>query len=292
MTRRSNLWKKVNVKFYGHHGSQTGVAKNFVMTLPSCVTDIRFDFMFCTGWTEPLNFMELCVKLKERCPQLEALFLKGADLTLSLSIVIDMCTKSLENVKSLTLRSVQFSERRRIRTKDSDIPKIKVLNLYACNLKKTNEFINSSMPILKELNLTNTNIDDTWFDVDPIFFKELEVLHLGFIGIGSRAFQKIQNNALYLKKLYLCGTKLEDKDLINSVFPHLKTICLTYCYHTLTSEGIVSLVQSCPSLENVYVEKKIAESYAEHPYILLNRCKLEIVKINSCYYHYPRNFYT
>lgn len=264
------------------------------MTLPPCVTThIRFDFMFCTGWTEPLNFIELCVKLQERCPQLEMLFLKGAELPFSLLQIIDLCTQYLQNVRSLILRSAEFPEYRKAR-KSGKVSEIEVLSLYGCDFTKIIELPFLRIPNLKELNLTNTNIEDSWFRKNTVFFKKLEVLHLGFTSIGFKAFQLIQNNGLYLKELYMCGTNLEDKDFIfnNSVFPQLKTICLTYCYYNLTSEGIVSLIQSCQTLENVYVEQRLAESYAEHPYILVNRCKLEIVKVNSCFYHYPRNFYT
>lgn len=53
----------------------------------------------------------------------------------------------------------------------------------------------------------------------------------------------------------------------------------------MTCEYIVSPIQSCQSLQNVYVDENVAESYAAHPLVVFNKSKLEIVKAIDCDAH-------
>lgn len=286
LTRSPVLWKKVDVEFHWSHGSQNTVAEYFVNKLPSCASHLRLNFEYHRNWTEPLDFEKLSTRLKERCPHLKMLILDSVTLSNSLSLVIDLCTVFLENVKTLAFC---YSEFRQCPEKEEchGISKIEILDLLCCEFRQYNKPPFSRMPYLKQLhmryNISAEDIDDSWFEDDSTFLNQLHVLDLVSSDFSPRTFQAIQNNGLNLTELYLCWSHLEDSFLnfSNTVFPHLETICFTRCIG-VTCEGVISLIQSCQSLQNVYVNKEVAESYAAHPFVAANKCKLKIVKAGQC----------
>ena len=143
------------------------------------------------------------------------------------------------------------------------------------------------MSNLKKLSLVHTGVKESWFEEDISFLKNLETLDLHrACRIGSRTFQVLKNYASNLIELYLCGTSVQDSDFSfsNFVFPKLKTVCLCDC-DKVTCEGVVSLVHSCRSLQNIYVKIPIVRSYAEHPFVVDNNYKLHIVKASTVCLH-------
>lgn len=288
LSRSSILWKKVNVEFSPSHVSQTTVAKNFVCLLPSCVTSIRLDFKYRDDWTERLNFEELSARLQELSPHLEMLILDRAILSNTLSSIIDLCTQCLPNVKSLVLHNAEFPVFSATRECD-DASKIEVLDLFGsylgCNVQDNTDIL--SMPLLKKLRLARTDIDNAWFENNSSLLIQLHVLDLGFTKIDSRTFDKIKNYSLNLSELYLCWVYLENYDLNfdNSVLDHLKTMCLRSCFG-VSCEGVVQLIQSCPSLQTVYADEEVAESYSRHPFVAVNKSKSKIVQVlTTCFAH-------
>lgn len=281
LTRSPVLWRKVDVEFQRRRGSQNAVINSFVNRLPSCVTCIRFDFRDHRHWREPVNFTQLCIRLQEKCPRLKVLILHESKLSDSLPLIIDLCIQFLPNVKTLVLH---FSEIPGYPTRskcDAD-SKIEVLDVYGCYLGHMNRPPFSRMSCLKELHLGLTCVHDFSFKEDISFLNQLEVLNLSDTWTGSTTFQAIQSNALNLKELYMCGIAVEDEDLrlSNSAFPQLKIACLASC-HRVTCWGVYLFVQSCESLQNVYVDEDLAETYAENPFII-SRYKTGIVKAIDC----------
>lgn len=278
MTQSPVLWREVDVKLYHSFGSQNTVATSFVNKLPSCVYRIRLDFRISLDWTEPLNFEELSSILRKRCPHLKILILECAKLSDSFPLIIDLCAQYLEKLQTLVFRFTYFPLLTYLipRAGCDHISKIEILDLSSCDFEDSTPLF-SKMTFLKQLHLRNVNVDDYWFESDPSFLNQLHVLDLGETEIGFETFQAIHNHGLNLTELYLCGTDLEDDDFSNSVFPHLKTICLRFCKY-VTCDVVVSLIQSCRSLQNVYVDEEVAESYIVHPFAVANRCKLDIVK--------------
>lgn len=109
--------------------------------------------------------------------------------------------------------------------------------------------------------------------------------------ISSRTFQVLQMHAPNLRELCLCdtGVNLDEEDDLNfnvPIFPHLKTICLRY--NGVSSEGIISLIKACKSLQNVYVDNRVVYYYEE--YVNYNECNLGIVKDDCCSYNKSRYF--
>lgn len=284
LTKRPAFWKDVNVKFHKSHKSQNDVTKCFVETLPSCVTCIRLDFKHFSQWAEQLNCEEFYTRLQKICPHLRRLKLKGALLSCSIQSVIDLCAKFLPDVKILILNYCYFS----VSPPRGELvgsSKIELLDLTQSWLGHFSEPAFSRMPHLKRLHLSNTNISYYWFEDDISFLSRLDVLDVGCTPIFSNAFSLIRCYAFNLKELFLCKLFLHEFDLNNSVFPHLKTICVKHCSR-VTCEGVVSLIQSCQSLQNVYVDQEMAASYAAHPFTVTNKSKLEIVKfITDCNEH-------
>lgn len=276
----------MHVEFSSSHQSQNTIANNFVKALPSCVTHIRLDFKNRDSWTEKLSFEELSASLKERCSDLKVLIIYGAILSENLLSVINLCTSFLKNVSSLALFYSQFLDCPS-RGACVGTSKIKVLNLFGSYLGRFNKPSFSNMPILTELHLARTDVDNSWFENNPSFLNQLRILDLGDTCIGSRTFKILQNHAFNLRELYLCGTDdLEDRDLkFNYLFfPHLKTICLKFC-DEVSCRGIVSLIYSCRSLQNVYVDEDVAEACALDSFFCVNKHKLKIVKVISCSTH-------
>lgn len=288
LAKRPAFWKEVNVKFHKSHKSQNDVTKCFVEILPSCVACIRLDFKHFSQWAEQLNCEEFYTRLQKICPHLKKLNLVGAVLSCSIQSVIDLCTKFLPDVKILILNYCYFS----VYSPRGELvvsSKIELLDLSQSWLGHFSplEPAFSRMPHLKQLHLSNTNINYYWFEDDISFLSQLDILDVGCTPISSNAFSLIRCYGFNLKELFLCKLFLHDAELHlnNSVFPHLKTICLKHC-SAVTCEGVVSLIQSCQSLQNVYVDQEVAASYAAHPYTITNKSKLEIVKfITDCNGH-------
>lgn len=287
LTKSPVLWKKVNIEFSPSHESQTFVVESFVNTLPPCVTAITLDFTYSDDWAKPLNFEQLSVKLQEKCPHVKMLSLKYAVLSDTLPLIIDFCSLFLQKIEVLVLHYSLFPDNPAKRVVSSS-SKIEILDVSCCHLGYFNKPPFLRMPNLKQLHLSYTNVNDSWFENDSSFLNQLQVLDLGSTKIKSGTFQAIQNHALQLRELYLCYADLDELNFRHSVFPHLTTICLRGC--DVTCEGIVSLLQSCQSLQNIYIRQYVAQSYARHPFVSFNEFKLEIVKVNSCSDHRVKNY--
>lgn len=246
----STLWKKVDVKF---HNFQNTVTKHFVTMLPSCVTSIRL-YYSSLDCTEQLNFEELCVKLQRRCPRLEKLILERVHLTDSLPSVIALCTHFLPGVKVLVFRHSKFSMSP-TREEFDGISKIEILDVSdsVLGIQFPCEIQFSKMPQLRVLNLRNTYIN-------------------------SRIFRQLPNNGLNLEELYVCGTFVTRDYLLftSSMFPRLKILCLDF--HFCTRTGIPFVVESCQTLQKVYIGERFVKTKIHmHPFFERNRCKYNIV---------------
>lgn len=287
LTRRPALWKKVDVKIHKCRALNNTVTRRFVETLPPCATHIRLDFGCLNFCYEKLKFEDLCECLKRRCPNLEMLILNRPTLkgTYSLPMVLEMIIFSLRNLRCLVFYySTYFGYFRNCLPESgakigTPASKIEVLGFPWCHFPHLNKLPFSSLPHLKKLCLYSANVGDSLFE-DSSFLNQLHVLDLGGTGLSSRIFPEIWNNGLNLKELYLCGINLQDSDFNfnKPVFPHLNTICVA-ALRSVTHVGVVSLVQSCKSLQNAYVKEHMITFYDIHPFIVDNKCMLEIVKI-------------
>lgn len=279
----------MDVQFFpSRNKSPTCLTKSFINRLPPCVTSIKLFFYNHFEWTLKLVFVELCMRLQERCPHLEVLILIQCEFSDSFSTVTDLCTQFLPGIKKLVFCYCLFSDCHSTGECDG-VSKVEIFGVWGCEFKgkpfKKTPF--SRMPFLKELYLCGLRgVDDSWFEGDPSFLNQLEVLNLKSPIIGTRAFTVIKNHGINIKELCLLSHVLQDYDFdfYNSAFPQLTRICLRDCYH-VTCEGVVSLIQSCQSLQNIYVESDVAESFAEHPFAVANRCKSTIVKEIDCNRH-------
>ena len=287
-TRCPVLWKKVDVKFPWRGGSQNEVTASFSKNLSTSVRYMKLDFKDLRYWKKPLNFEELCVKLQKLCPYLQKLILHHVKLSINLMSAIALCSHFLPNVELLAFRYSEITDYYRKRDYEGAISKIKVLDLCKCvYIREFRDPVFPKMPYLEILNLAYSTADGYWFQDDFSFLNQLHVLNASGTLIHSKAFETLKNHALNLTELYLCRTYVKDTDFTfdKSIFPHLKTVCLRRCF-SVTSEGVVSLIQSCQSLEDIYVDEDMAESYAKHSFVVANRCKLKIVKIIHDCWHY------
>ena len=279
------LWKKVDVKFFQYDIFENKTVLFFSRRLSSSVTYMKLDFDFYC-WEKRLNFEVLCLKLNQRCPQLHTLILHHAFFPISLSSVINLCCKYFPNLKILILTCSTFDKNCREREYIGH-PKLEVLDLSLCkSLGRSSANSFSKMPCLKKLNLFRAQVKNYWFwPVNEVsYLKQLETLHLGNMNISYRTFRTLQNYAINLTELFLCWAELNDDyfSFNNSVFPLLKTVCLRQS-KGITCEGILSLIQSCQTLQNVYVDEEMAESYTNHPLVTANISEVRIVKcINKC----------
>lgn len=293
LTKSPLLWKKVDVKLILRDNSHTEIVTNFVNTLPFCVTCIRLDFTLISHHFESLKFEEFCVKLQEMCPSLEILILDKAKLSDSLSSIIDLCILFLQNLRILVFRFCIFPDCP-ARDLCEDISKIEILDVSCCHFGSFIKPPFSRMPDLKTLRLSNTDVDDFWFEGDISFFNQLDILDLGYTRISSRTFRGICAHAFNLKELYLCWANLEDDDfkLNFAVFPHLKTICIRYCRGVeVTYEAVIFLIQSCESLQNIYVTQQVANFFRKRPFVAVNKCNSSgIVKVIDCDGHQKINY--
>lgn len=141
----------------------------------------------------------------------------------------------------------------------------------------------SRLPNLKWLQVQGSVIEDSWFQDEPSLLNQLRELSVGYTCINSATFAAIKRHGHNLKNICLCYADLQDRDLKfdNSGFPELKTICLRDCID-VTCEGVFSLIQSCPSLQNVYLDEDLAESFAVHHSVDNNRYMSRTVKKIFC----------
>lgn len=283
LTMSSVFWKQVYLKFDYSHKSQNTVTRHCIRILPPCVTRLSLDFGYSFTWTEHLNFEEFCVKLEGRCPHLEMLIVKGAILSISLPVVIDLCTLLLRNVKILIIRCSKFSKHS-LKNEFSCTSKVEVLDFSRCYLNGSPAPPFSRMPHLKQLLAHDTAFQGVdLFEDDVTVLNQLHLLDLGLTYVDSRRFQRIRDHGINLKILCISSAHITDDDFNfsnMSVFPHLKTICLRYCRH-VTCRGVVSLIRGCRTLQNVYVKRLVAANYIIHPFIVGSPSKLGIVKVIS-----------
>lgn len=289
LTRRPELWKKVKVQFsngkieiFPPHRSPTAITKSFINRLPSSVTSIRLDFV---SSHEILDFVEFCEKLQEICPHVGELIVTRCTFSCSFSAVIDLCTHFLQDLKKLAFYRCTFLVDCSPAGKYSGISNIESLDVFKCKFDYYGLLYKpsfSKMPYLRQLQLCGSDVGDSWFEGDTSFLNQLRVLNLkGANVLFPICISTIQNHGLNLKELCLHGNILFDFKFTYSAFPQLVTICLVHCWN-VTSNDIVSLLQSCQSLQNVYIGKKLAKSFAVHPYVVANGYKSKIVKETAC----------
>ena len=270
------LWKTVDVKFSWCGASQTKVAASFIENLPSCIMHLKLDFsLVFDNWVEQLDFEAFSSRLKEKCPRLRVLILHNADLSVSFPTAIDVCVYFFPSLQALAFRSCKFA--------DSSV----ISDMCGCNIVESyRKQPFSKMSCLKNLYLVdNKNICInvcSLFDQDIAFMSRLEILNLHRRLISSRTFQALRQHASNLTELYLCeNTRLHDSDLAlrNFEFPCLKIICLANSFW-ISATGIVSLLQSCPSLQRVYVDIELAFCYAKHPAVASKQCRSNILAVS------------
>lgn len=272
----------MNVQFPPSHKSASDATESFINRLPSCVTSIRLDFAHTCG---RLDFVEFCMNLQQNCPNLDELILTRSDFSRSFSSVIDICIHFLPDLKKLVFRYCMFV--------DCDsageyggISEMEILYVFKCDesyygcLDKP-PF--SRMPGLKELHLYGSYTCDAWFEDDASFLNQLSVLNLGSTCVTPWTFSAIRNHGRNIKELCLSLSELQNRDLNfnRTVFPQLRKICLIDS-EDVTCEGIISLLQSCQSLQDVFVDEDVARSFEAHPFFVASRCKPGIVKAVDC----------
>ena len=237
------------------------------------------------SWRKMLSFEELCFCLKGNCSDLHTLTLHYALLSENLPSVIDLCSEFFPKLKVLTFSEAIFGLNYKKREL-AGTSKIKVLSIFHCYMNEMPIDTFLKIPYLKKLNFTRTFVKNHGFLKNENIFSlhQLKILHLEDTNVSSKIFHALKNRAVNLTELSLCHSILCDDDFSfnNSVFPLLKTICLRHTAF-VTSKGLVSLVQSCPSLQNIYVVRRLAEKYENHPFVATNTSKLRIVKaMDSC----------
>lgn len=283
LTKDPALWRKVTAYFSSYDREfQANAIESFLNLLPPCVTFLTLKF----NDTEPLNFEALSVKLKVKCPQLKMLELCNTKLTHTLPSIINLCSQQLKNVRILLFRLCEFSK---CPAKDEclDISEIEILEFFWCKLGHFNKSQFSRMPHLKNLRFCATDVNDSWFIENPSFLNQLRVLDLGGSNYGIRTFQAIWNHAFNLQELYLCVSQSieEDFDFDNPVFSNLKTICFSSVW-AITWFDIVTIVESCQSLQNVYVHRDVIKCFDDPSYVVGNVCMSEILKEkNMVHFH-------
>ena len=199
--------------------------------------------------------------------------------------MIDLCSVFFPNLKALTLSKAVFGPSCK-KTELASTSKIKVLTVFQCDMKGAPFYTLPKIPYLEKLNFTGTCFRYHWFWCNENVFSlhQLQILHLGNTNVSFVIFRVLQNRAVNLIELSLCNSTMFDEDFNfnSSAFPILKTICLWHI-QLLTCEGLVFLAQSCPSLQNIYVDRHLAEAYANDPFVTTNASKLRIVKaVSSC----------
>lgn len=261
--------------------------KTFVQRLPSGVLYIKLDFQDYMWRHEDfeddgLDFKKICLIIKEKCPHLQTLKLCHAEFFDGLSSSIDLCTQILPSVRKLGFYESSFVGWHD--TEYSGVSKIEVLDVVECHVREFDIIPLSKMRSLRKLNLYGTHVNQLFFKDEIVdFLNQLKVLNVGFTEISYlSSTEATLNEIVNLEELYLCALNISetDLDLSSLALPHLKTICIRSCME-VDCEDVISLIQSCPSLENIYVEEDVADSCTRDAFFLTNRCKLKIVKANK-----------
>ena len=282
------FWEKVDVKFSLNSKTQNEVAMCFLDKFRSSVSYVKLHFELY-AWKGGLNFEELCQKLTAKCFHLHTLILHHAIFSVHFYSVISFCCEFFPNLKVLMLPKCHFgfdSTKKLF----AGFSSIEVLDVSYCNIKQYSTCLfRLVMPNLKRLNLSGVRVSD-WMSECACFLHPLEFLQLGRTNIPFPFLNVLRQNCANLTELCLRYTDITDRDLEFLELPLLKTVCLKDC-KAVTSEGIVSLVQSCRSLENIYVDRDVAESYAEDPFVIANASQLGIViVISDCDHHNKLSF--
>lgn len=254
ITRHPMFWRKIAS---GVSRPQSGAALKLAKMLPSSVTYIELNFER-TDEIWFLNLKEFSSILRARCPNLHVLILRRVRLTDYMSS--DQKTadlrKMLENIRIFAVHQAGFMEYIDLNLKPSDISKMEVLDFRRCRPTFINQFTNWSLPNLKKIRLSECRMNE--IDLEKILFlvvRKLEVLDLESTQANLNVFGIIRRNGHNLRELYICDTNLHGRDLIFSdtenALENLKIICLRNC--NLESSSIISLINSCKSLQHVYI---------------------------------------
>ena len=230
---------------------------------------------------ERLNLEMFCAILKGRCPNLQALILCNAELSVCLGTVIDICADFLPTLLKLEFRSSNFEDLLDDGAmKFGGISKIEVLSVFGCKMYKGGAPF-SKMPCLKKLFLAET--DDFsfqyWFWKNISLLEQVEVLNLQDTLFDFGILATLKEHALKLTHLCMCRARVPHGwySFFDLNFPSMMEVCLVDCQN-VTGADIVYLIQSCPSLQQVYVHEGLAQSYAENPSVVTGRCQSDIVK--------------
>lgn len=196
-----------------------------------------------------------------------------------------LCTMNLLELRKLKFSNCIFRDCHST-VECSSTSKIEILHVIDCGTKQNGPLNKPpffEMPHLRDLQLLGSTINDSWFENDISFLNQFQVLSLGYTKVTPETFIAIKNHGHNLQELCLCLIDLQDRDLNinNSVFPQLKTICLSDCYY-ITCEGVVCLLKSIQSLQNIYINEDLAEAFARHPFAATSRGKSGIVKFLEC----------
>lgn len=233
---------------------------------------------------DSVDFNTVCMGLQKRCYHLETLIITKTKFSGSFSAVMDLCIQFLPNVKKLVFCNSVFSDSQST-GEFGGISKIECLYVFDCGTNSYDIPLNkpafSKMPYLKHLKLCNSIITDSWFIDDPSFLSKLQVLHLGHTRITSRTVSAVQNHGHNIKELCLSMVLVECRSYIfnSSEFPQLQTICLGFFYDL---QCVFSLLQSCQSLQTIFVNEELAANYGKYTFIAANSQKPGIIKAVNC----------
>lgn len=250
----------------------------FVQMLPPCVTHLRLDFTYSEDWA--LNLRDLSMILQERCPSLEVLiFHRARFMTITISRPILYISEQLmANIRVLVLHHTALKDVTMLDGSDAVLSKIEVLDISRSTHMLLNDSFASRVPLLKKMRLAGSGISDYTFETHPSIVFGLEVLDLEGTITGYFAFQAVRNYGSHLVELYMCFTLVQDDDLVfeNSAeaLPRLEKVCLRASH--VTYKGVLSLLKSCKSLQNVCVGNVVADP--ENDYSRCNSEKVQIIE--------------
>lgn len=279
LARCSLFWTRVDVQFLRRHGSLSEVAMKFAELLPSSVTHLKLNFEHSDDWS--LNLADFLVKLQKRCPNLQVLIFERAKLvaTNENSSVLRLCEQFLANIRVLVIRNSRLKKRLKFDNKSKLSSKIEVLDASGCTLSSYDHLLSHRRLFrrLKKLYLADMvcyKIEENM--TDPHLISTLELLNLERTRAASEIFQAISKYGRHLTELYLCYTLVKDDDITfnnkKNALSRLKKICLRGC--KVTNTGIQSLIESCPSLQYVYVGNTVTRLFDDY-----SKCDSEKVQV-------------
>lgn len=247
------FWRRI---VSGISRPQSGAPLKLAEILPSCVSYIELNFER-TDEIWLLDLKELSSILRARCPNLRVLILRRVRIA-AMSTFEETADlrKLLENIRIFALHQSGFMEYVDLNLKASDISKIEVLDFRRCPEMFISQFTDWHLPNLKKLRLSECRVTEMVLrKIMLLVVSKLEVLDLESTQADFNTFGIIRRNGHNLKELYMCDTNLHHKDLILSdtqnALQNLEIICLRNC--DLGSSVIISLINSCQSLQHVYV---------------------------------------